>query len=317
MKSRFGFSRIFSFVVLAGLAYGFYQWPAFVDAKGSTATGSVTEKRETVRVNFGTWYRRFEIIAAFQTPGSPFVHHAQCDVTQPIYESLHAGDQVAVHYFPTLLQQPFIPATHLGPCTPAGNFGSNPALYRRLTLVFGSLAAILFAWLVLRIQIAGWLLVPWFGFFIVYAVVPRAQPAPVRPLSARATVRSVTTVDTLISGSTSARHYSPPLKLDHPFQLVQLEFIPARASEPVVALDSVDLNSIAGLAPKQMVDIDYDEDNPRIARIHGGTRHFPEQALRQLMTMYGAMAALLAALFLFRRLRPRRSRVQAQGVPGS
>lgn len=78
-----------------------------------------------------------------------------CDVEQRTYDSLHAGDRVTVHYFPTLLQQPFIPATHLSPCTPAANFGSNPDLYRRLVIVFGSLLAILFVWLLLRIRLAA------------------------------------------------------------------------------------------------------------------------------------------------------------------
>lgn len=142
----------------------------------------------------------------------------------------------------------------------------------------------------------------------------RAEPAPVRTLLAKAKVRSVIKVETVIGGSTSAWHYSPSVKLDHPFQLVQLEFIPARASGPVVALNSVDLNSISGLAPSQMVDIDYDADNPRIARIQGGTRHFPAQALRQLMTTYGAAVVLLGALFLSGRLRSRRLR--AREVPG-
>lgn len=96
--------------------------------------------------------------------------------------------------------------------------------------------------------------------------------------------------------------HSEPIKLAHPYQLVELEFTPANATEPVVALDTVDLSSIPDLAPKQTVDIDYDAANPRIARIHGGTRNFPQQALYQLMLMYGMIVGLFVLLFILKRL---------------
>jgi hypothetical protein len=310
-RRRLGCSGIFSFLFLAALVFVFYNWPSFIDAKGAGGTASITEKRETVREHFGDWFRQFQIVAAFRAPGSPFERHAICDVEQRTYDSLHPGDPVTVHYFPALLQQPFIPATHLAPCTQAANFGSNPDLYRRIELVFGSLFAILFAWLVLRIRIAGWLLVPWFGLFILYCVTPRAEPAPNQPRPANARVRSVSTIDEILVGGLGHEARSEPMKLAHPYQLVQLEFTPAHATGPVVALDTVDLNSIPGLALKQIVDIDYDAANPRIARIHGGTRNFPQQALHQLMLTYGIVAGLFLLLFIFtgflRLLRPKSS----------
>ena len=317
-QKRLGISGIFAFLFLAGLAVVFYKWPAVVDANGAETTASITEKRETVRENFGDWFRRFEIVAAFRTPGSAWERHAIDDVDQATYDSLHTGDRITVHYFPALLQQPFIPATHLSPSTPAAAFGNNPDLYRRVEVVFGSLAAILFGWLVLRIRIVGWLLVPWFGFFIAYGVTPRAEPAPSRPRPAKATVRTVSTVDSVLGGGTGRRRGSRPIKLEHPYQLVRLEFTPARATDPVVALDTVDLNSIANLAPKQIVEIDYDAANPRIARIHGGTRNFPEQALHQLMLMYGVCAAVPIVLFLFSRrnsLRQKSPRARGIAIP--
>jgi hypothetical protein len=298
-QRRFG-PNIPGYLILAALSFVFYRWPSFIDAKGATAAGSITEKREPVRANFGEWFRHFEIVAAFRTPGSPLEHHAVCDVEQPIYDSLRLGDPVTVHYFPAILQQPWIPSAHLSPCTPGANFGSRPDLYLRLQLIFGSLLAILFLWLVLRIRTAGWLLVPWFGLFIVYCVVPRAEPAPSRPRPAKAVVSSVSKVDEILASVEGGRHTgsAQPIKLDHPYLLVQLQFTPAGTSNPVVALDAVDLNSIAGLEPKRIVDIDYDAATPRIARIRGGTRNFPEQALHQLMVLYGALAAVLIALFM-------------------
>lgn len=285
----------------------FYKWPAFVDAKGSASTASITEKRESVRERFGSWFRRFEIVAAFRAPGSPLVRHTICDVDQAAYESLHVGDGVEIHFFPALLEQPFVPAAHLAPCTFLANFGSNPDQYRRMEIVFGSLGAILLVWLILRIRIAGWLLAPWFGFFLAYGVAPRAEPAPTRPVPARAAIRSLATVDTIIGGHAGGTQYDQPIKLEHPYQLVQLEFTPAGANGPVVAVDAVDVNSISNLAPRQIVEIDYDAANPRIARIRGGTRFFPEQALHELMLIYAVLLGLPAALFLFGRRRLRRT----------
>jgi hypothetical protein len=300
-QKRLGCSGIFSFALFAGLVFICYEWSSFIDANGAASTASITEKRETVRENFGDWFRQFEIVAAFRAPGSPFERHAICDVEQRTYDSLHPGDRVTVHYFRTLLQQPFIPATHLSPCTPAANFGSNPDLYRRIVLVFGSLFAILFVWLILRIRIAAWLLAPWFGLFILYCVTPRAEPAPTQPRPANARVRSVSTIDEILGGAGGHEEHSEPIKLAHPYRLIELEFTPANATEPVVALDTVDLSSIPDLAPEQIVDIDYDAANPRIARVHGGTRNFPQQALRQLMLTYGIIAGLFVLLLIFKR----------------
>jgi hypothetical protein len=300
-QKRLGCSGIFSFVFFAGLMFLFYEWPSFIDVKGAASTASITEKRETVRENFGDWFRRFEIVAAFRAPGSPLERHAVCDIEQRTYDSLHPGDRVTVHYFPALLQQPFIPATHLSPCTPAANFGSNPDLYRRVALVFGSLFAILLVWLLFRIRTAARLLVPWFGLFIFYCVTPRAEPAPSQPRPANARVKSVSTIDEILGGGGGREEHSEPIKLAHPYQLVELEFTPANATEPAVALDTVDLNSMPDLALNQFVNIDYDAANPRIARIHGGTRNFPRQALQQLMLMYGIIAGFFVLLLSWKR----------------
>jgi hypothetical protein len=307
-RKRFGLSGIVAFLFLAGLVLVFYKWPSFLDANGTETTASVTEKRETVRANFGHWFRRFEIVAAFHASGSPLERHAVCDVEQATYDSFRDGDHVTAHYLPALLQQPFIPATHLAPCTPGANFGSNPDLYRKMEVIFGSLFAILFVWLLLRVRIAAWLLIPWFGFFLAYGLSPRAEPPPSRPRPAKATVMSVPTIVTILGGGTNAKAYNVEVKLEHPYQLARLQFTPPGATGPVVALDTVDLNSIANLAPKQVVDIDYDATNPRIARIHGGTRDFPTQALHQLMLTYAVMAGLFVALVMVSRLRRFRRR---------
>lgn len=274
MKRRFSFSGILSFLFFAGLLLVFYNWSSFVDANGQAGAASVTEKRETVRENFGDWFRQFQIFAAFRVPVSPLEHRAVCDVEQATYDSLRVGAPVTIHYFPSMLQQPFIPVTHLSPCTPLAAFGSNPDLYRKVALVFGSLLLIFFAFLVLRLRVALWLLVPWFGLFIVDCVTPHAEPAPGQPRFARATVKGIANIDEILADTTGGEHSATPLKLDHPYQLVQLEFTPPGAAGPVVALDAIDRNSLPGLELNRAVDVDYDAANPRIARLRGGNPQF-------------------------------------------
>lgn len=285
--------NIFFFLFWAGVLVVCYKWPSFIDRIGAKITVSITEKRESVRENGGIWFRQFWTAAG----GSV------CAAEQATYDSLHVGDQVPLHYFP--LPHPFSPIKHFSPCAPMADFfGSNPDFYRREKVVFGSLAAILFVWRVLPNRRAGWLLVlaPWFVFvFVGYGLTPRAEPAPSQPRPAKAVVRSISTIEYLITEG----GLDGPLEmaLIHPYQLVQLEFTPAGATVPVVALDAVDLNSIANLAPKEIVDIDYDAANPRIARIHGGTRNFPKQTLLDEMLVCGGCVGLGVALFILIRLR--------------
>jgi arginase family enzyme len=94
-----------------------------------------------------------------------------------------------------------------------------------------------------------------------------------------------------------------PIKLEQPFQIVELEFTPPGAADPVVAIDAVDLDSIPHLQKKQVVSIDYDVHDPRIARLQAGTRNFPSQARRQVLTIYGAFATLFLGVLIWRLVR--------------
>jgi hypothetical protein len=152
---------------------------------------------------------------------------------------------------------------------------------------------------------ALWLLLPWFYLFLLIAVVPQAEPAPSDPRSAQATIRNLTTITEIMEGqmSTGTHVHFGPITLEHPFQIVQLEFVPPGAPDPVVAIDAIDLDSIPALRSKQVVGIDYDLHNPRIARLHGGTRNFPEQAKRQVLTLFGIFAALFIGIPIAWRIR--------------
>jgi hypothetical protein len=304
-KTRSGCSGLLAFFFLICAFVVIYNWPKYLDANGSQAPGTLVEKRESVRIHAGVWYRRFEIIAAFKVPGQTLEHRAICDVDEQTYDSLHAGNRVSVHYFPNFLNQPFIPATHLSPCSPAATLNLNASVIRNLVIAFAVLLAILFLWRILRIRIAALLLIPWACLLFAYITIPRVEPTPTEPRSAKATIQSVDTITNLLA--TDRRGFP----LQHPYQIVRLKFIPPGMDTPVVSIDKIDLNSVPNLAKDQTVDIVYDAANPRIARIQGGTRLFPEHAFTTVLLTGGVLFALFLALavvrWFFRLLIPNRA----------
>jgi hypothetical protein len=182
-------------LAFVGLAAGaIIAWPSYIDINGTRTAGVITEKRENVHIDYGEWFRHFEVIAAYSIPGQAFQHRAGCYVDQKTYDSLRPGSTVVVHYFANLLSQPFLPATHLSPCSTMASISLNPAVIRNLLGAAIALMAILFLWRVLHVRIAVWLLVPWFGLLVGYLVLPKTEPEPRHPVPATATIDSVTTI---------------------------------------------------------------------------------------------------------------------------
>jgi hypothetical protein len=299
--------KVFPLLILGFLCLIAYRWDSFIVSSGTSAPGSISEKRETVRVYFADWFKRLEIVVAFRAPGYPYERHAVCDVDQETYDALHVGSPVTVHFLPALLGQPFLPSTRISVCPSLLMFASNSNLYRTFFYLIGSLALILVIAFVLRLRRATWLLVPWSAFFVVYGICPHAEPAPLQSRPAQAVVRNITTVDTIIEGG-DTRSYSMPIKLAHPYHIVELQFTPAERSEPVVAVDAIDQDSLPNLKPGQFVNIEYDRANPRVVRIPGATRQFEHQALHQIGLEYGFALVVLLLLLLFaaRSRRPRK-----------
>jgi hypothetical protein len=282
--SGVGVLLLFCFAVFAVIG-----WPIYLDTHGAAATGVLIEKRESVRIHYDEWFRRFEILAAYSIPGQPLEHRAICDVEEKTFDSLHGGDRVTVHYFANLLNQPFLPATHISPCTVKASIGSNPWLMRHVAAAVVSLLVILFLWKVLRIRIAAWLLLPWFCLMFAYLGLPRVEPQPMQPVPATATVDRVVTITTL-GGANTRRS----MVLPHPYQIVLLKYVPAGMDKAVVAVDKVDAGSAQDLKEGQSASIVYDRASPRIARLQQGTRLFPGQALTTVTLCCIAVVVLIA-----------------------
>lgn len=286
----------FAIVVLVFLVCAFaaiLSWPKYVDANGQQALAVISQKKESVTLQYGEWFRRFQIAAIYTISGQRFDHPASCDVDERTFSSLRLGNSVSVHYLLHRSSQSFLPASHLSPCSAWASLYANPAVSRALAAALGALLVILFSWRVLRIKIAAWLLVPWSGVFLFYVCLPRVEPMPEQSRLAKATVQSVTTITHLLA---SDGRFS--INLQHPFQIVVFKFSPANFDASVVGIDKVDLDSVPNLKENQSLDIWYEPAHPRIARLRQGTRLFPGQARLTVSLICGAFMGLILLVSL-------------------
>jgi hypothetical protein len=296
---RKGCSPVLFFLCLAGAFGAILAWSLYLDAAGALVPGTVDVKAESIRVHYGDWSRTLEVAAAYQPAGELLRYRAGCEVDEETYDSLHVGSPVMVRSLPlpSLRSQPFLPVARLSACTTYAAIHRRVPAVRKVCAWLAVFAALIFLWRVLRIRLAGWLLLPAAGLLFAYVSLPRVEPAPSHPRPATATVQSLTTVTALLESDDRQG-----IDLAHPYQLVALRFIPSGRSDSVVAVDSIDLGSVSGLAKGAAVAILYDPEHPRIARIQGATRHFPEQAIITVALWSLAFVALLVLCWLVYRV---------------
>ena len=274
-------------VIIALVCVAGMSWPLVLNAIGTSATGAISEKFESVRIEYGEWFRHFQVTGTYSIPGQPLQHRAVCDVDEKTYDSLRVGGPVTVRYMRNLPPQPFLTTARMAACSPVG-ISMGPSVWR-LIYAGAILLAVLFIWLVLRVRLAIWLLPVWVCFAFVYLGMPRVEPEPRQPVPATATVADITTIDALWETP-----QSDGIPLQHPYQLVQLRFVPKGMDAPVVAIDKIG-DDTSDLKKGRSVTIVYDAANPRIARVQEGTRRFPEQAWMTVM-LWGAVIGVLGIL---------------------
>jgi hypothetical protein len=78
--------------------------------------------------------------------------------------------------------------------------------------------------------------------------------------------------------------------------MVALQFIPEGRTDTVQAVDQIDAGSVPGLATGAAVPIEYQTGKPRIVRIAGATRTFPEKAYQAVAREGGEYLAFFAVL---------------------
>jgi hypothetical protein len=145
----------------------------------------------------------------------------------------------------------------------------------------------------------GWLLlgsIAW-SAGVLYWRVPQPTPIPQEPQhNATATVRQVRVVDQIWTNYKAGQDTDDGggQGIRRPFQMVDLEFTPAGASDSIHVLDRVDLDSVPGLHEGARIPICYSSAQPSIARIVGGTRNYAQVTLVYLMGLTYAIGGALA-----------------------
>lgn len=194
------------------------------------------------------------------------------------------------------------------------------AAYRMRSRTLGLLAGITGAVFASSVLLIGFLIFPFlfvawlrnpgkgFGWALVATVtlslialyyrVPAPSAMPAGPYGhATAIARKVRTVRQ-IWASSSDSDSDGGQNIRHSFQMVDLEFLPPGATQPVHALDRVDLESVPGLHEGVSLSIVYPISDPRAGQLAAGTRRYGDEAFVYLLeATIGLGAAVGAVLF--------------------
>lgn len=279
---------LFWFVSIVGAIIGY---SLYLDNAGIVTTGKVSAKQESISVHAGDWTRHLLLQVQFHVPGEVMPRYAQGNVDLLTYDRTRIGDGVLVRYLPSpvLHQLVLIPTARLASDT---TFSLPADSYGPLQRVIG-VVLLLFLLLVLAVKaknrFAKMLFIVLGSIAFGYFLFPRQTPAPAGNIqSARATVSHISTVTRILEGRRKRG-----MATSQPYDIVQLSFTPQGRTESVLAVDEIDHDSIPGLSPGEILPIQYQSDQPRIVRILGGSRTFPEGARISFVVNTGAMFLFL------------------------
>jgi hypothetical protein len=134
---------------------------------------------------------------------------------------------------------------------------------------------------------------------VIYWRVPRPAALPQGPLrTGTAVVRQLRAVDEIWSNAWETYSRTSGESIGYPFQMVDLEFTPERATESIHALDRIDLNSVPGLREGASVPIQYSLSDPSSARLISGTRNYARAIVRYWLLLFYGIGAVLTFVFV-------------------
>jgi hypothetical protein len=296
-------------VAVACVAAPFVVNSLYIDSHGIVIPGTVYSKYENVSVHYSSWTRINEVTITYHEPESGTVSTLLTRVSPEQYDAFHLKQNVPLHY---LLERdaPRLPLTHalremhLLPrvrlanqtASSAWNNQVTPSLNRKIIL-FLAVALILWLWRLSRLP--GWAWAT--GAVVAFAIgwsffsdFPHPTPPP-RVQVQQATGR-VKTIDQITHLFRTNRDRG--IDTNQPIDVVGVEFIPARQTESVLAVDLIDSGSHPGLAPGATVALNYEASNPRIAHLQKGTRTFLQSNFLGTIE-YALIYLVLVAIFWF------------------
>jgi hypothetical protein len=249
----------------------------YLDLRGIAVPGEVIDKRETI--NFGsrqdgTWSRRTELVVRYQATDRTTPQTTSFGVDAATYDRLAIGAPIAVRYppnrylrdmllFPTTRPADQSTLSWLRMGVPFWVSRSAP-----LALV-GGLLFLLWRGFRVRLRGLGWLLAAYLLGALLFLIAPAPDlAAGSQGQATTATVRAIHRVEYVLRPRSNSTRKA--VRTIQPYDLVELQFVPAGQTEPVVAVDAVDRNSVPNLAAGATIAIAYSSGNPRGARIVGG-----------------------------------------------
>jgi hypothetical protein len=327
-------------VVLAVFTSPFWL-AAYVETTGRIIEGVVTSKHEAIEMpGDDRWQHVFRVAYRYRPTGAAFPKTGEHPVDAALFHRLHAGSRVAVRYteFPLLSAMQGV-GSYLADSTWCSrkSFDGDTwirlaegagvviaallgfAAFRARNRPLGWMAALIGGSLASSVLLAGFVVFPvlfllWcrnrgrgYGSLflatlsltaaLLYLRIPRPTTLPVGPTrEANAIVRRIGVVKRLWADDEGAQG------IRDPYQMLDLEYTPAGAAEPIHAMDRIDLNSLPGLSEGASVRIQYSAAEPGAARVLGGTREYPLKTMDYMMALtfgFGAALTLGFGLILF------------------
>jgi hypothetical protein len=135
---------------------------------------------------------------------------------------------------------------------------------------------------------------------VVYWRMPRPSSVPAGPIhNGMAVVRQIRVVDEIWSNTWEIYSgHRAGEKIGPQFEMVDLEFTPEAATEPVHFLDRIDLDSIPNIHEGSKVPIRYSAANPDRAEIADGTHTYVWRTTAYLSTIAFGAGAIVTFVFV-------------------
>lgn len=263
----------------------------YLEFAGAQTSGAITAKQEKITFTSNVWTRQLVIDVRYQPTYADRTVTTGISVDTTTYDRLCLGEAVQLRYIPHPLFEQLhgVGSARLGSQQPMGAFVARLGPFLLGVIIgVGVWLALLFAWSKWKHwSLALALLISMLGTTI-YLGSDWPRPAPAGAQAhAQATVRSVHRIERVWGGRRTASEEAV-----QPYTIVELGFVPAGRTDPVVAIDMIDADSVPGVEVGATVPVRYSVDEPRWVQIDGAVRTYYWKNLRT----FGLLSLLILAL---------------------